>query len=128
MKKHAPEVLRYIVNGLVATAVSYGVFHTNLTLFHMQSAGIANFIATCFGIVVSFLGSRYFVFRGHSGSSGSQAAKFLAFYGMLAVMQGAVLAVWTDWLHLDPNVGFVLATILQVSCSYFGNKFLVFRT
>lgn len=128
MKQHAQEVIRYIINGLVATAVHFSILHTNLTVLHMQSAGVANFIAACIAITVSFLGSRYFVFRGHTGSMSGQAAKFVPFYVTLALMHGAVLGLWTDWLHLDYRIGFLLATALQVSCSYLGNKFLVFRT
>lgn len=128
MKQHASEVIRYIINGVVAAAVHFSVLNFNLLVLHMQSAGIANFIAACVGITVSFLGSRYFVFRNHTDGIGTQAPKFVAFYGLLAVMQGAVLGLWTDWLHLDYRVGWLLAVGLQVICSYFGNKFVIFRT
>jgi len=128
MKQHAPEVIRYIINGLFAAGVHFSVLNTELMVLHMQSAGVANFIAACVGICVSFLGSRYFVFRNHTGSIASQAPKFVAFYGLLASMQGAVLALWTDWLHLDYHIGFFVGVALQVMCSYLGNKFLIFRT
>ncbi|MBG1231766.1 GtrA family protein [Aestuariivirga litoralis] len=127
MKQHATEAVRYFINGVVAAAVHYSVLNFNLLVLHMQSAGIANFIAACVGISASFLGSRYFVFRNHTGSLASQAPKFVVFYGLLAVMQGAVLAVWTDWLHLDYRIGFLVALVLQVICSYLGNKFVIFK-
>ena len=57
------QVARYIVNGLFATAVHYGVLTFCLTVLQLPSAGVANLIAAVFGITASFFGSRYFVFR-----------------------------------------------------------------
>ena len=57
------EIIRYILNGLVATAAHYGAFLFNLSLLPAHSAGLANFLAAFVGISISFLGSRYFVFR-----------------------------------------------------------------
>ncbi len=90
-----PEFLRYIVNGLVATAVHYGVLTLNLEVFAMQSAGLANVVAALFGITSSFLGSRYFVFRGHDGALFHQARSFALLYGSIAGLHGLVLLAWT---------------------------------
>lgn len=120
------EVLRYGLNGLAATAVHYGVLSFNLQVLHLPSAGLANLIAAVFGISASFLGSRYFVFRGAGGGIGGQALRFFLLYAGIALLHGAVLAVWTDYYHLDYRLGFLLATGLQVALSYLGNKHLVF--
>lgn len=121
------EVVRYIINGIVATAIHYGVLSFNLDVLAFKSAGAANFIAAIFGIASSFLGSRYFVFAKSSGNMMTQAAKFSVLYGAIAVLHGLVLFLWTDWLGGDYRTGFLLATALQVSLSYLGNKFLVFN-
>jgi putative flippase GtrA len=119
--------MRYIINGLVATAVHYGVLTFNLHVLDMPSAGAANLVAAIFGITVSFLGSRYFVFNKTEGAILSQALKFSGLYGAIAVLHGSVLLVWTDWLGFDYRVGFLIATAFQVSLSYVGNKKLVFN-
>lgn len=121
------QVARYVVNGIVATAVHYTVLQFNLGVLHVPSAGLANLIAAGFGIATSFLGSRYFVFRAHAGSLLHQFAKFGVLYACIALLHGCVLWLWTDLNHLDFRIGFLLATGLQVVLSFWGNKVLVFR-
>jgi putative flippase GtrA len=127
MKPNTLELIRYGINGLVATLVHYSVLTFNLKVLHFSSAGLANLLAAVFGITTSFLGSRYFVFANTGRSVLEEAVKFLGLYAAIAVLHGLLLFVWTDWYALDYKLGFVLATVLQVSLSYFGNKFLVFR-
>ena len=128
MSRPALEILRYGVNGIVATAVHYAVLTFNLQVLSMSSAGLANMVAALFGISTSFIGSRYFVFRQTEVGILLQAAKFGGLYVTFAVVHGAVLFIWTDWLGYDYRLGFLLATAFQIAGSYLGNKFLVFKT
>lgn len=121
------EIVRYIINGVVATLVNYGILNFNILILGMKSAGLANFIATIFGIIVSFIGSRYFVFRKHTDTLSSQAVRFVVLYGFIAVLGGLVLYLWTDVYGLSYHIGFIIATFLQVAFSYLGNKMLVFK-
>lgn len=122
------EILRYVVNGVAATLVHYTVLTVNLELLGFSSAGAANLVAACFGITASFLGSRYYVFRSAHAPIAGQFLKFGGLYAAIAVLHGLVLWLWTDRFGLDYRAGFLLAAALQVSLSYIGNKFLVFRT
>lgn len=128
MKANTTEIGRYIVNGVAATLVHYGVLAANLNLLGFDSAGLANFVAALFGITASFLGSRYFVFRRTSENIVRQALKFSGLYGLIAIVHGLFLTIWTDWNGLNYHLGFLAATAIQVSLSYVGNKILVFRT
>lgn len=121
------ELTRYIVNGLLATAVHYGVLSLELQVLAMPSAGVANLIAALFGITASFLGSRYFVFRNTRESIWLQARKFSLLYASIALVHGAVMALMTDHLGIDFRISFIAATIVQTCLSYAGNKWLVFR-
>jgi len=121
------EIYRYITNGIVATAIHFTILTINIKVFEFSSAGIANFIAAIFGITASFVGSRYFVYRDHTGSLHSHAIKFVILYSMIALLHGAILYIWTDIYHFAYEIGFLLATILQVLLSYIGNKVLVFK-
>ncbi len=127
MKANAFEILRYALNGLVATAVHFGVLTFNLEVLEIPSAGLSNLIAAVFGIGASFIGSRDFVFPATDASMLGQAIKFSSLYGGIALLHGLVLLAWTDWLGMDYRWGFLLATGLQVVLSYIGNKFLVFK-
>lgn len=128
MKASFREVLRYAINGLVATAVHFAVLAFNLHILHFSSAGLANLTASLFGISASFVGSRYFVFPRTGEPIVAEALRFSGLYGAIALLHGGVLLVWTDFFGLDYRVGFLLATLLQASLSYLGNKFLVFKT
>ena len=120
------EIIRYILNGLVATAAHYGAFLLNLSLLPAHSAGLANFLAAFIGISISFLGSRYFVFRNWQAPIVGQFLRFGALYAGIAILSGVTLFVWSDLLQLDKRVGFLIGVFLQVAFSYFGGKKLVF--
>lgn len=122
------EIARYIVNGVAATAIHFGVLSFGLEVLKLPSAGLANLVAAAFGITASFLGSRYFVFRRPDEPMGRQAARFGALYAAIALLHALVLALWTDVAGLDYRIGFLLATGLQVVLSYWGNKRLVFNS
>lgn len=126
MIKDKAEVFRYIINGLVATAAHYLILTINVEVIGIQSAGVANFIAACLAICVSFLGSRYFVFRKTDEPILGQAAKFGLLYFVLALVHGGVMWVWSDHFGLDYRLGFLVATCVQVVSSFLGNKYLVF--
>jgi len=123
--RHEP--VRYIVNGIIATLVNYLVLNFNMLILDMKSAGIANFIGAVFGISASFIGSRYFVYRNHTNSVQSQVFRFLLLYGFIAALAGLVMYVWSDMYGLNYQIGFVIATFVQMLFSYFGNKVLVFK-
>lgn len=127
MKQHAWEIVRYVINGVAATTVHFAALYSGLTILHLPSAGLANLVAALFGISASFLGSRYFVFPETGESILRQACKFSGLYGAIALLHGLVLFVWSDRLEFDYRIGFLLATVLQVSLSYVGNKFIVFK-
>lgn len=128
MKPHTKEFSRFVINGLVASVVHYSVLTVCLGILDFKSAGLANLVAACFGVTTSFLGSRYFVFKGTKVSILRQAVKFSGLYGTIALLHGLFLWVWTDVQSLDYRLGFLFASGIQVLFSYFGNKYLVFKT
>jgi len=120
-------IFRYIVNGLVATALHYTILTINIEVYSMKSAGVANIIAVFFGILASFIGSRYFVFKSHKKPLSIQSIQFLSLYALIAVIHGTLLYLWTDLNGFDYRIGFVVASIVQFLISFFGNKLLVFK-
>lgn len=127
MSRQVSEVLRYTVNGVVATVVHFTVLSIGIEVLQLPSAGLANLTAATAGITSSFLGSRYFVFPSSGERILTQLMKFGGLYGVIALLHGFALLFWTDWLGFDYRLGFLMATGLQVSLSYVGNKLLVFK-
>lgn len=126
MLNHEP--VRYLINGVIATLVNYGVLNINVIVLNMESVGVASFIGAIFGTIASFLGSRYFVYRKHINTAVSQIIRFIFLYGFLAILSGLILYVWSDIYSLDYRIGFILTIIVQLLFSYFGNKMLVFKS
>ena len=122
----AAEAARFVVNGLVATGVHFGALTFGLEVLHIPLAALANFLAALFGITASFIGNRYFVFRGHSESLVAQATRFVGIYLLIACLHAGLLFIITDWLKIDFRIGFVVATVMQMTITYFGNRHLVF--
>ncbi|HAJ12089.1 MAG: GtrA family protein [Hydrogenophaga sp.] len=121
------ELLRFGVNGLVATAVHYGALTFNLEVLGLASAGLANGCAALLGIASSFIGSRYFVFRRAAQPWLGQLGRFGGLYASIALLHTVLLGIWSDLWGLDYRIGFLLATGVQVVLSYLGNKWLVFK-
>jgi putative flippase GtrA len=121
------DFVRFIINGLIATTIHYGVLIFNIEVLNFLSAGLANFTAALFGITSSFLGSRYYVFRKNGESIKLQAIKFSGFYGLIAILHFFVLFIWYDYFGLDFKIGFLIATSLQIPLSYMANKYIVFK-
>ena len=123
----AQQSVRYLINGLSATAVHFAVLTFNLKVLGWGSAGIANLVAAVFGIAASFLGSRYFVFQRSQEPLFKQVYRFIFLYAAIALLHGALMYVWADHYNLNYVAGFVVATGMQVLCSYWGNKRMVFK-
>jgi len=123
----AKQSVRYLINGLAATAVHFAVLMFNLKVLGWSSAGIANLVAAVFGISTSFLGSRYFVFQGSVEPLLKQIYRFIFLYAAIALLHGALMYIWADHYRLNYIAGFVVATGMQVLCSYWGNKRMVFK-
>lgn len=126
MADHGAEAMRYVINGLVATFVNWAIMRICLDVLHLPWAWLAYWIGAVFGITVSFIGSRYFVFRKQDRPMMGQAVKFVCAYVVIALLASGVMHIWSDLLHFDSNLGFILATGVQVCLSYLGNKKLVF--
>ena len=112
-------IIRYIINGITATIIHYGVLEFNINILKFHSAGIANIIASSVGISMSFLGNRYYVFQDKYVKIIPQLIKFGVLYGILAILHFIVLLIWTDFNGLDYRIGFLLATSMQLLISYY---------
>lgn len=67
------------------------------------------------------------MFPHRRGDWRGEVARFLPLYGALAALNVGVMYLWSDVGGLPKELGFVLATGLQVTATFFGNRYLVFR-
>jgi putative flippase GtrA len=112
----------------VSTAVHFSVLFLTVSVLRWPSVGLSNLAAAAVGIVVSYLGNRYFVFRSGGTKVPAQLSKFVVLYACLAVFHGMFLFLWSDLGRWDYRVGFVIAVVVQAVVGYWGNRNIVFKT
>ena len=120
-----PVVVKFLLNGIAATGVHYGVLCLLIEVAQLKSAGLANGCAALFGIAASYLGSRYFVFKSRY-PVGQTLPRFLFVYGAVACLHAIVLTVWTDVWRAPYTIGFLLATVGSTALTFLANRFYVF--
>ena len=126
MREEAGRVLRFVLNGLFATAVHYGVLAGLIEGAGMGSAAIANALAAVCGIAVSYAGNRNFVLRSRAPHRRA-GTRFLACYAAIVALHGGAMALWADIGGLDYRIGFLVFTGLAAILTYLLNRFFVFR-
>ena len=135
-----PTLFRFILVGLVNTAVGYGVMFGLYNLAGLHAWGdagywlssAANYVV---GSVVSFFLNKHFTFR--SRERGVQVVLRFALniavcwalaYG-LAKPATAWLLSGTDWSgQLQGNLSMLAGSCLFVALNYFGQRFFAFRS
>jgi len=120
------QLLRYIVNGAVATLVHFASLTFLIGPMNMRPVGFANFLGAVVGSVASFVGNRQFVFRAAGAPMQQQAVHFAALYAALALAHSTLMYFWCDWAGGNYHMGFLAATLLQFVLSYIANRRLVF--
>lgn len=121
------EPIRFIANGVAATAIHYSVLTISITYLDIESMALAGLLASVFGISASFLGCRYLVFLPvKHGAMVLQLKRFLPLYLATSLVHTSLLFTLGDIGGMDYRLCFALATCLQVSISYFFNKHFIF--
>jgi putative flippase GtrA len=119
--------LRFVVNGAICTVIHYATLALLLESGLLGLAGLANLLASAVGILASFVGNRYFVFRQETQRWTAQLWRFWLLYISLAGMQGVILFLWTDLARQNYSIGFVIGAAAAAIGTYFGGRFWVFR-
>ncbi len=126
MREETGRILRFMLNGLVATAVHYAVLVGLVEGVGMASAAFANVLAAICGTAISYAGNRNFVMRSRA-SHYRAGPRFLAGYAVVISLHGGAMALWADIGGLDYQVGFLLFTGLAAMLTYLLNRLFVFR-
>jgi putative flippase GtrA len=126
MKSDMKEIFRYSLNGLIATSLHYLVLYSCVEILNFKLVGLANFCASLVGILFSFLGNKFFVFKKNNSNITMQFAKFSSLYILVAFFHGGFLYFWSDILQENYNYGFLIALIMQFVMGYLISKRLIF--
>lgn len=117
---------RFLINGLVATSVNYGVLVILIEYVGIEYVGIASLLSAIVGISISFIGNRLFVFRSKAPVL-MELVRFKTVYALTALFQALCMTLWSDKFSLNYTLGFIVITSISVFLSYFSNRFFVFK-
>lgn len=121
-------IFAYMSSGALTTAADYATF---TLIFSVANGGLlmATVVAYIIGLMVSYLLSRYWVFK--KGAGRQSATTNLWRYGLfLAVNLGITYAMlWAleTWFAITPYVGKFIVGAFMFFWIYLGNTYWVFR-
>lgn len=119
------ELLRYVVSGLINTAIGYGVF---LILLHLvgYSPAVANAISYIMALSVAFLLNRFFVFPG-AVASATTVIRFVGAFALSFSLNQATLLVLFNIFFVQAEIAQVFAMIVYTVVFYLFNKDYIFK-
>ena len=118
-------LIRFAMNGLVATAVLYIIMLIAIQILHITMYSLAYAFAFMFALSTSFIVNKYLVFKSKQ-PEGYQFFKFIILYIVLLLSTSATMWVVTDYVGYHFNVGFTVAVTLQFIGGYLGSRYLIF--
>lgn len=119
------EASRFLINGMFATALHFGILFSLIEICGLTAVGVANGLASLCGTAGSYIGCKYFVFDRRLPSM-QTLPKFLLLYAAVALVHAMVLTVWSDILCLNYSFGFIISTAIATVLAFFGSRSFVF--
>jgi putative flippase GtrA len=129
--------LKFILVGLLNTAIDFGIFNVLLLVFHMQPV-VASIISTTVAMLISFLLNRSFVFNRGGHFNGREALQFFAVTIVgLWVVQSLVISqvggfvhamLFTSQVWASDDIAKVIAIGASTVWNYLWYSRLVFAT
>lgn len=125
---YGPESLRYVVAGLINTALGFGVFALFATLLESTVLiVISAYLAHAIVSPIAFLMHRHFVFR-NLGRFWPQFAKFQLTYLVPIVLNGPLLYIGIEWWQFNPIAVQGALTLVFIGLTFLLNRVFVFNS
>jgi putative flippase GtrA len=121
------QLIAYMVTGAVVTLADYGAFALFFSIFS-QGLFAATVTAYVVGLVVSYLLSRYWVFR-KSADRQSSSTNLWRYIVFLIINLGITyLMLWAmqAWFNITPYIGKLIVNCFMFFWIYAGNTYWVF--
>lgn len=123
-----PEILRYLVAGILTTVINLGGFQLLNTLG--LDYKLSNAIALISCKVFAYLANKYYVFRSRNSSVSEffgELFRYVTARGLTGLLDYVLLIAFVEGLHLDANLSKYGIQVLVILLNYILGKRLVFR-
>jgi putative flippase GtrA len=121
------QLVAYMVTGAVVTLSDYGTFALFFSVFN-QGLFTATVVAYVVGLIVSYILSRYWVFR--KGADRQSSATNLWRYATFLIFNLGItyLMLWAmeRWFGITPYIGKFIVNFFMFFWIYLGNTYWVF--
>ena len=120
------QFIKFIVVGVVCTAVNYGVFYALLAISdtHYQICSAAGFIV---GLAVGYPLNKAWTYQHHGKTTMGLSVNYLAVYFGSLVLGQIMLYLLVDQARLNVLLANILVIGMTTCTNFIGTKFLVFR-
>lgn len=125
-RKTRYQARNFVIIGLLSTLASYGVLNFLFKYMQYNSVFIAAIVSNSCGIMVSYTGNYFWVFKAKSGML-RKFITFIIFYGVIGVFNSLVLFGSQKYLVSNLTVSFLIATVLSAILTFCSNKMFVFK-
>lgn len=116
-KLHDFSFTRFLASGAFNTLVTYALY---LALLNIMNYKTSYTITYLFGILLSYILNRHFVFKSTAG------ARSILLYPLVYLAQYlvslGVLWLWVDYLHLNEKAAPIIAVIITIPLTYLLSK------
>ena len=118
------QVCKYIVVGIINTAISYLLFAFLLAVdVHYL---FANPISYAVGMLSSFFLNKYWTFVNFNKKVGGQLLRFIIVNLLACVSSFCVLWLLCDMFSIPPLLGQISSMVFSLGVNFLGNKLCVF--
>lgn len=118
-----PRIIKFLSVGVLNTVFGYAVYA--ILIFVSVPYLTALFIATVAGVIFNYFSFGRMVFHGHGGWF--VFGKFVIAYGVVYVVNAALLSVLTKDFLFSPYVGQIICIPLSVLLSWLAMNYWVYK-
>ena len=116
---------RFIIVGLLASAVNYSLYAILLTIEFTYSVAYTTGYVT--SVLISYFGNKYWSFEYSHTRAHAEMYQYMAVYFCSFVIGLGTLHSSIEWFGINPLVANIGALVVIAATNYVGLKALVFR-
>jgi putative flippase GtrA len=120
------QILSFNIVGAVNTAITYGIY--SLLVFLGLPYLLALGLEYCFGLTFSFFLNKRFTFKDGSRTTAASFGKMVVSYALVLALNMILLSWFVEGLGMGKYLGQLFALSFSVACSFFLQKFVVFKS
>ena len=118
------QFVKYVIVGLINTAIYYGIYYLMLQLGFSYALSLT--VGTIAGVINSYFWNKYFTFRTKKRTV-AETVKFLIVYGVQYLSNLLIIYLCVEYLGITEELAGLAAIGIGTFIGFFGHKFWSFK-